>query len=133
MTFANDLQTQSGTAPLTYIFYASADTFTDSSCTRYPRICKYPLITGGNQWLDVSLELDTLGDKIYFDITLWNNSIQWFGVGLGPMDTKGYGIMATNTPAPIGGLVKEFVLNSHTNPSPAPTSVTADTTQNLTN
>eukprot|EP01084_Bolivina_argentea_P302202 521596_1 len=40
--------------------------------------------------------------------------------------------MATTTPAPIGGLIKEFVLNSHTNPSPAPTSVTADTTQNLT-
>eukprot|EP01084_Bolivina_argentea_P092957 167206_1 len=40
--------------------------------------------------------------------------------------------MANTTPAPIAGLIKEFVLNSHTNPSPAPTSVTADTTQNLT-
>eukprot|EP01084_Bolivina_argentea_P302203 521598_1 len=39
--------------------------------------------------------------------------------------------MATTTPAPIGGLIKEFVLNSHTNPSPAPTSATADTTQDL--
>eukprot|EP01084_Bolivina_argentea_P092958 167207_1 len=41
--------------------------------------------------------------------------------------------MANTTPAPIAGLIKEFVLNSHTNPSPAPTSVTADTTQNLNN
>eukprot|EP01084_Bolivina_argentea_P026624 49529_1 len=44
MTFASDLQTQSLPAPLTYIFYASTkSSFTSSSCTRFPRICQYPL------------------------------------------------------------------------------------------
>eukprot|EP01084_Bolivina_argentea_P197055 337740_1 len=114
MTFASDLQTQSRTAPLTYIFYASAATFTSGLCSKYPRICNYPLMSN----LEVSLELDTSSDRVYFNLYLaaWNN--QWFGMGMGEMDTQNSAVMFTNTPSPISSLIKEVALHNHI-PSPA--------------
>eukprot|EP01084_Bolivina_argentea_P150721 263183_1 len=132
MTFASDLQTQSLPTPLTYIFYASTkSTFIDNDCTRFPRICKYPLTSE----LHASIQLDTSADKIYIDHVMWG-VFQWWGVGMGPMGGKGYAIMTTSNAAPpiLPGIwAKEFILANHTSPSPAPPSVYADTTQNLTN
>eukprot|EP01084_Bolivina_argentea_P150724 263188_1 len=127
MTFASDLQTQSLPTPLTYIFYASTkSTFIDNDCTRFPRICKYPLTSE----LHASIQLDTSADRVYFDHTIWGGFTipQWWGVGIGPMGGKSYAIMYTLTPAPVGGSIKEFILESHTptSPSPAPPSVYAD-------